>query len=134
MRQFRESTRFVRPLTPFVPALPVDGDRHVERLDPADVPLHTIPVLPLGYNAASEILSRMTGEAAPEEWQGGLNLIYRIAGGPDLTVRVRVDQPKALTRAINIVGTLEGTEFPDEWFILGSHYDPWGFGAVDPNG
>ncbi len=122
------------PLTPFVPALPVDGDRQVERLDPEDVPLHTIPVLPLGYNAAAEILSRMTGEEAPEDWQGGLNLTYRITGGPDMTVRVRVNQPKALTRAVNVVGTLAGTEFPDEWFILGSHYDPWGFGAVDPNG
>jgi len=122
------------PLTPFVPALPVDGDVQVERLDPDEVGLHTIPVLPLGYNAAAEILSRMTGEAAPEDWQGGLDLTYRIIGGDDLTVRVRVNQPKALTRAINVVGTLEGAEFPDEWFILGSHYDPWGFGAVDPNG
>ena len=122
------------PLTPFVPALPVDGDRQVERLDPDEVGLHTIPVLPLGYNAAAEILSRMTGEAAPEDWQGGLDLTYRIIGGEGLTVRVRVDQPKALTRAINVVGTLEGAEYPDEWFILGSHYDPWGFGAVDPNG
>ena len=122
------------PLTPFVPALPIDGDRQVERLDPEDVPLHTIPVLPLGYNAASEILSRMSGEAAPEDWQGGLDLTYRILGGDDLTVRVRVNQPKALTRAINVVGTLEGSEFPDEWFILGAHYDSWGFGAVDPNG
>ncbi len=122
------------PLTPFVPALPTDGDRQVERLDPAEVGLHTIPVLPLGYNAASEILSRMKGESAPEEWQGGLDLTYRVTGGEDLTVRVRVNQPKALTRAINVVGTLEGAEFPDEWFILGAHYDPWGFGAVDPNG
>lgn len=122
------------PLTPFVPALPVDGERQVERLAPSEVPLHTIPVLPLGYNAAAEILSRMTGEPAPEEWQGGLDLTYRVTGGEELTVRVRVDQPKALTRAINVVGTLEGAEFPDEWFILGAHYDPWGFGAVDPNG
>ena len=122
------------PLTPFIPALPVDGDRKVERLDPEDVPLHTIPVLPVGYNAAAEILSRMTGEPAPEDWQGGLELTYRITGGSNMTVRVRVNQPKALTRAVNVVGTLEGTDFPDEWFILGSHYDPWGFGAVDPNG
>jgi N-acetylated-alpha-linked acidic dipeptidase len=121
------------PLTPFVPALPVDGDTPVERLDPSETPLHTIPVLPLGYDAASEILSRMTGEAASDEWQGGLDLTYRIAGGDDLTVRVRVNQPKALTRVINVVGMLEGAEFPDEWFIVGSHYDPWGFGAVDPN-
>lgn len=122
------------PLTPFEPALPLDGDVQVERLDPDEVGLHTIPVLPLGYHAASEILSRMTGAVAPDDWQGGLDLPYRLTGGPDLTVRVRVNQPKALTRAINVIGTLEGTEFPDEWFILGSHYDAWGFGAVDPNG
>jgi N-acetylated-alpha-linked acidic dipeptidase len=122
------------PLTPFEPALPVDGERQVDRLDPSEVAFHTIPVLPLGYDAASEILRRMTGEEAPAEWQGGLDIPYRLLGGPALTVRVRVNQPLALTRAINVVGTLEGAEFPDEWFILGSHYDPWGFGAVDPNG
>ncbi|MCH1572217.1 MAG: M20/M25/M40 family metallo-hydrolase [Longimicrobiales bacterium] len=122
------------PLTPFVPALPLDGPVQVERLDPDEVGLHTIPVLPIGYNAASEILSRMGGEAGPEEWQGGLDLRYRLTGGPELTVRVRVNQPKALTRATNVVGTFEGSEFPDEWIILGAHYDPWGFGAVDPNG
>ena len=122
------------PLTPFEPALPVDGDRQVNRLDPSEIPLHNIPVLPLGYNAAEEVLSRMTGREAPEEWQGGLDLTYRMIGGSDLTVRVRVNQPKALTRAINVVGTFRGTDFPDEWFILGAHYDPWGFGAIDPNG
>ncbi len=122
------------PLTPFVPALPVDGPVQVERLDPSEVGLHTIPVLPIGYNAAGEILSRMAGGEAPADWQGGLDMAYRLTGGNDLEVRVRVNQPKALTRAVNVVGTLEGSEFPDEWFILGSHYDPWGFGAVDPNG
>jgi N-acetylated-alpha-linked acidic dipeptidase len=122
------------PLTPFEPALPIDGPVQVERLDPDEVGLHTIPVLPLGYNAAAEILSRMTGEVAPDDWQGGLDMPYRFTGGSALTVRVRVNQPKALTRAINVVGTLEGTEFPDEWVILGAHYDPWAFGAVDPNG
>lgn len=122
------------PLTPFEPALPLDGDRQVERLDPSEVDLHGIPVLPLGYGAASEILSRMTGEEAPDGWKGGLDMTYRLTGGPDLQVRVRVNQPKALTRATNVVGTLEGSEFPDEWLILGAHYDPWGFGAIDPNG
>ena len=122
------------PLTPFVPALPVDGDRQVERLDPSEVPLHTIPVLPIGYEAASEVLTRMTGGEAPESWAAGMDLDYRLTGGPDLTVRVRVNQPKGLVRATNVVGTVRGSDFPDEWFILGAHYDPWGFGAIDPNG
>ena len=122
------------PLTPFAPALPIDGDTQVERLDPSEVPLHTIPVLPIGYEAASEILTRMTGSEVPPGWDASMELDYRLTGGPDLSVRVRVNQPKRLTRATNVVGTLRGTEFPDEWFILGAHYDPWGFGAIDPNG
>ena len=122
------------PLTPFVPALPLDGDIRVERLDPSEVPLHTIPVLPIGHEAAIEILSRMTGPAAPPGWAAATELDYRLTGGPGLTVRVRVNQPRKLTRATNVVGTLRGSEFPDEWFILGAHYDPWGFGAIDPNG
>jgi N-acetylated-alpha-linked acidic dipeptidase len=123
------------PLTPFEPALPVSGERgEVERLDPDEVPMPTIPVLPLGFLAAEEILSRMEGPEAPAGWRGGIETSYRLTGGPDLTVRVRVNQPRALTRAVNVVGTLEGSEFPDEWVILGAHYDPWGFGAIDPNG
>ena len=122
------------PLTPFEPALPVDGDRQVERLDPSEVALHNIPVLPIGYEAATEVLSRMTGPEVPPGWAAGMEVDYRIEGGPDLTVRVRVNQPMKLTRATNIVGTVRGSEFPDEWFILGAHYDPWGFGAIDPNG
>lgn len=123
------------PLTPFQPALPLDGDREVVRLDPSEIALHTIPVLPLGYGSASEILTHMEGSEAPAEWQGGIEgVTYRIEGGPGLTVRVRVNQPKEITRVANVVGTLRGSEFPNEWFILGAHYDPWGFGAIDPNG
>ncbi len=122
------------PLTPFVAAVPLEEDPDLERLDPAEVDLHTIPVLPIGYGSAVEILNRMAGEPAPDDWRGGIEADYRLTGGSDLTVRVRVNQPKALTRATNVVGTLEGTEYPDEWFILGAHYDPWGFGAIDPNG
>jgi N-acetylated-alpha-linked acidic dipeptidase len=127
------------PLTPFEPALPRDGDggeggEAVARLDPADVAFHTIPVLPIGYGAAQEILSRMSGPEAPAGWAGGLRVPYRLTGGPELTVRVHVQQRLDFTRAINVIGWLEGSELPDEWIILGSHYDPWGFGAHDPNG
>jgi N-acetylated-alpha-linked acidic dipeptidase len=45
-----------------------------------------------------------------------------------------VQQRLDFTRATNVIGWLEGAELPDEWVILGSHYDPWGFGAHDPNG
>ncbi|MEQ9426882.1 MAG: M28 family metallopeptidase [Cyclobacteriaceae bacterium] len=121
------------PLTPFEPALPLDGKRKVERLDPKDVAFHTIPVTPLSYGSAKEILSRMAGQAVPNGWQGGLPFTYRIEGGADLKVRLKVTQEKKFNRVTNVVGTLKGSEFPDEWVILGSHHDPWTFGASDPN-
>ncbi|WP_084454577.1 M28 family peptidase [Algoriphagus terrigena] len=121
------------PLTPGRPALPLDGKKKIKRDDPADVAFHTIPVTPIGYGAAKEILSRMTGSEVSEAWQGGFDFKYRITGGSELKVRVMVDQKPDFIRANNVVGTFVGKDYPDEWIILGSHYDAWSFGATDPN-
>lgn len=121
------------PLTPFEPALPLDGKAKVKRLDPKNAQLHTIPVTPLSYGAAEQILNKMKGAPVPPTWQGGLPFTYRLEGGADLTVRLQVDQKIDFVRARNIVGVLKGSELPDEWVILGCHYDAWGFGATDPN-
>ncbi len=122
------------PLTPFEPALPLDGNTKINRLNPSQVAFHKIPVTPIGYGAAKEILGRMEGtQAVPEGWQGGLPFTYRLEGGERLTVRLKVEQPKGFVRVENVIGTLEGSEFAEEWIILGSHYDAWEFGATDPN-
>lgn len=121
------------PLTPFEPALPVKGKTKVSRLKPEDTQLHTIPVTPIPYGEAEKILSQMDGKPVPSGWQGGLPFTYRLEGGPHLTVRLMVDQPINLVPIYNVVGTLEGSTYPDEWIILGCHYDAWAFGATDPN-
>ncbi|NND08472.1 MAG: M28 family peptidase [Saprospiraceae bacterium] len=121
------------PLTPFEPALPLDGAVQVDRLDPKDVAFHTIPVTPLPYGSAKEILNRMTGTVVPQAWQGGLPHTYRITGGADLKVRLMVQQEKAFTRVQNVVGTFVGSEHPDDWIIMGAHFDAWVHGASDPN-
>ncbi|MDZ7650463.1 MAG: hypothetical protein U5K54_26805 [Cytophagales bacterium] len=73
------------PLTPFEPALPVDGKKKITRLKPEEVKgMHSIPVLPLPYGAAKEIIGRMKGQVVPTGWQGGLPYTYRIEGGPEL--------------------------------------------------
>jgi len=121
------------PLTPYQPALPLDGKKKIKRLDPSEVGLHSIPVLPIAYGEAQKIMSKMQGDPVPLAWQGGLPFTYRLEGGSELKVRIKVDQPINFTRVANIVGTLKGSEFPDEWIILGCHFDAWGFGATDPN-
>lgn len=121
------------PLTPFEPALPLDGKVKIKRLDPKDAQLHSIPVTPISYGAAQEILGRMKGEVVPSGWQGGLPFTYRLNGGEDLKVRLMVDQKREFVRINNVVGTIRGSDYPDEWVVLGCHYDAWGFGATDPN-
>ena len=121
------------PLTPFQPALPLDGKKKIKRLSPSDAELHTIPVTPIGYGEAEKILSKMKGSKVPQDWQGGLPFTYRLEGGSSLTVRLNVDQKIDFVRATNVIGMIEGSEAPDEWIILGCHLDAWGFGATDPN-
>ncbi|WP_114751408.1 M28 family peptidase [Pleomorphovibrio marinus] len=121
------------PLTPFEPALPLDGEVQVKRLKPSETQLPTIPVTPIPYGAAKEIFEEMKGEAVPSEWQGGLPFTYRVEGGSDLQVKLTVKQERDFVRINNVVGFLEGAEYPDEWVILGCHYDAWSFGATDPN-
>ena len=121
------------PLTPFEPALPLDGKKKIKRLDPKEAQLHTIPVTPIGYGEAEKILGQMKGVVVPQSWQGGLPFTYRLEGGASLTVRLKVDQKIDFVRATNVIGTLKGSEAPNEWIILGCHLDSWGFGATDPS-
>lgn len=122
------------PLTPEEAALPIKVKTKSKRKQPSEVnELLNIPVIPIGYGAAKEIFSRMNGSVVPNGWQGGLPYTYRLTGGSDLIVRMNVDQKRSIQTIYNIVGTLEGDKFPNEWIILGCHYDAWTYGAIDPN-
>ena len=121
------------PLTPFEAALPLDGTKKVKRLDPKDAALPNIPVTPIPWGSAQEILKRMTGRSVPAGWQGGLPFAYRTEGGEALKVHLKVKQERGFVRTYQIIGTLPGSEFPDEWVISGCHYDAWSYGATDPN-
>ncbi len=115
------------PLTPFVPAT-----KDAKRLDPNEIALPRIPVQPMGWAAAREILVRMRGEPVPAGWQGGLPFTYRVTSGDGLRVRLMVEQKRELTKVYNVVGTLHGSTHPEQKVIVGCHHDAWGFGAGDP--
>lgn len=118
------------PLTPFLPAT-----EDTWRVDVQEVGLPRIPVQPMSYGAAKEILARFNGQTLPEEWseqwQGGLPFEYRLTGG-DLRVRLMVKQKREIKRSANVVAILKGSLYPDEKIYIGCHHDAWGFGAGDP--
>ncbi|UCD76561.1 MAG: M28 family peptidase [Phycisphaerales bacterium] len=120
-------------LTPFI-----EATEDAERLNLHEVDLPRVPVQPLSWQAAEEILSRMTGPSVhdlPEakDWQGGLPFAYRLTGGEDLRVRLMVRQRRRIEKCANVLGVLKGETSPDEKVIIGCHHDAWAFGAGDPN-
>ena len=98
-----------------------------------EIDLPKILVQPMGWNQASKILSRMNGANAPESWQGQLPFTYRMNGGADLKVRVKVEQKRASTMVTNVLGIIPGSVYPDQRIVIGCHYDAWTFGAGDPH-
>ncbi|MGH7550561.1 MAG: transferrin receptor-like dimerization domain-containing protein, partial [Gemmatimonadota bacterium] len=122
------------PLTPGRPALP-----GVERLAPEESPvLPGIPVIPISYGAAREILEALGGPDAPEGFEGALPVRYRVGPGP-AGVRLEVDLDVRLRPVSNVIARIPAAGGqdpgirPTPMIVLGNHYDAWLFGGVDPH-
>jgi N-acetylated-alpha-linked acidic dipeptidase len=108
--------------TPNAPRLPAD------RMD-----LPHIPVVPISYANASELLAGLRGHDLPTGWQGGLPFRYHTGPGP-VRARIAVSDDRATqgTKQIyDTFGIVVGSELPDELVITGAHRDAWGPGASD---
>ena len=116
------------PLTPGWASVP--GAKRI----PAEqaVSLPKIMALPLSWHDAEPLLRNLDGAVAPDEWQGGLPLKYRL-GGKRVRVHVKVDMNTNIEPYYVSEARIRGSESPDEWVILGNHRDAWVFGAVDPS-
>ena len=103
-----------------------------ERLDRKDAPTITkIPVLPISYEDAQPLLETLGGPVAPDSWRGGLPITYHIGPGP-AKVLLKLEFDWQLKPAYNVIATLTGSEFPNEWVLRGNHHDAWVHGAADP--
>jgi len=116
------------PLTPGIPALP-DAPR-IPIEDAVSVP--KIMAVPMAWGEAKLILESLGGPVAPDSWQGGLDLEYRL-GGEGAVVHLAVDMDTSVQPNYVVEGRIVGSEFPDEWIVLGNHRDAWEFGGVDPS-
>jgi len=121
------------PTTPGEPS--VAGAARVALADsPHELP--EIPVVPVSSDVAGAILSRLAGAKLPDaEWQGALPFRYHLGPGP-ATVRLEVADDRAgpdagFRNVSNVLARVEGSEWPDEWVIVGGHIDAWGPGAND---
>ena len=116
------------PTTPGIPSV-----KGAARITPERAGVSRIPVVPISYGNATELLRDLRGTAIPQSWQGGLPFRYHVGPGP-VTARVAVvtDTATAPYKTIwDTFGMIRGTEFPDEMIVIGGHRDAWGPGAAD---
>ncbi|CAD6192308.1 unnamed protein product [Caenorhabditis auriculariae] len=93
-----------------------------------------IPVLPITYSTAKAIFKVLGGDIAPVFWKGALEEVeYRYGPNKNGTKITMTVNSKLQTRKIqNVIGYIHGAKYPDEYVILGNHYDAWAYGSVDP--
>lgn len=91
-----------------------------------------IPVLPMSYGDAQAVLGRLDGPLAPKKWIGQLPITYHIGGGDTVKLHLAVKSDWSLKPIYNVIATLHGSKYPDEWVVRGNHRDGWVMGASDP--
>lgn len=136
---FKNSTGVQRGSVMDMPTYPGDvltpgigATEDAERLEMSEAETITkIPVLPISYEDAQPLLASLEGPVAPASWRGALPITYHIGPGPG-TVHLKLEFDWKLTPAHNVIATLKGSVYPDQWVIRGNHHDAWVHGANDP--
>lgn len=119
----------IQPGDPLTPGWASEPGAKRLTLDQATT-IQRIPVLPISYEDATPLLAALTGPVAPESWRGALPLTYHL--GPSAPVHLKVTMDNETRPLYDVVATIPGTEFPDEWVLYGNHHDAWVGGANDP--
>jgi N-acetylated-alpha-linked acidic dipeptidase len=116
------------PSTPGYPS--ISG---AKRISVAEMEVPHIPVIPISYGNAAELLKGLAGHEIPQPWQGGLAFRYHVGPGPVVArVTVTTDAGTKPYKDIwDTFGVIRGSEYPDEIVMIGGHRDAWGPGAAD---
>jgi N-acetylated-alpha-linked acidic dipeptidase len=116
------------PLTPGIGATP-DAKRLTRETAPT---ILKIPVLPISYGDAVKLLGKLGGPLAPEKLTGALPIAYHLGGDGKTRVHLAVKSDWSLKTVYDVVATLKGSQYPDQWVLRGNHHDGWVMGASDP--
>jgi N-acetylated-alpha-linked acidic dipeptidase len=108
--------------------------RHQGRQAPADLRGRGDPEDP----GAADLLCRRAatswpalGGPVPPGWRGALPITYHVGPG-DGGVHLAVKSDWSLKPIYDVIATMKGSTWPDQWVVRGNHHDGWVFGASDP--
>ena len=121
------------PVYPGDPQTPGIGAKPGVKLIPLDKveTITKIPVLPISYADAQPFLKALEGETVPENWRGDLPFTYK-TGPSKVMAHLAVSFNWDRKPLYDVIATIPGEKFPDEWVIRGNHHDAWVNGAGDP--
>jgi N-acetylated-alpha-linked acidic dipeptidase len=116
------------PSTPGYPST-----ENAKRISVSQMEIPHIPVLPISYGNAAELLRGLSGNSIPQPWQGGLGFRYHVGPGPvQARIAVTTDATTNPYKEIwDTFGIIRGSDYPDEIVMIGGHRDAWGPGAAD---
>jgi N-acetylated-alpha-linked acidic dipeptidase len=115
------------PLTPGWASLP--GAKRIARADARTI--LKIPVMPISYGDAQPLLEQLGGPMVPVSWRGALPIAYHAGPGPAV-VRLKVDFDWTNRPVLDVLATIPGGVYKDQWILYGNHHDAWVTGASDP--
>jgi len=116
------------PSTPGYPST-----ENAKRIPVSQMEVPRIPVLPISYANAAELLRGLSGKSIPQPWQGGLGFRYHVGPGPvQARIAVATDASTNPYKEIwDTFGIIRGSDNADEIVMIGGHRDAWGPGAAD---
>jgi len=121
------------PIYPGDPQTPGVGAVPGVKLIPLDQvqTITKIPVLPISYADAKPLLLALEGQTVPENWRGALPITYK-TGPSKAMAHLKIAFNWDRKPLYDVVATIPGASFPDQWVIRGNHHDAWVNGAGDP--
>ena len=121
------------PVYPGDPQTPGVGAVPGVKLIPLDQvqTITKIPVLPISYTDARPFLESLQGQTVPDNWRGDLPFTYK-TGPSKVQAHLAVAFNWDRKPLYDVVATIPGATFPDQWVIRGNHHDAWVNGAEDP--
>jgi len=117
------------PETPGVASTPELPDS--ARVSPDGNQPHIVSI-PISYHDAAPILEALKGPSVPQGWQGALPFRYHLGPG-GVTVHLVSQQDYQRRTIWDVIGKIPGSEYPNDWVVVGNHRDAWVYGAVDPS-
>lgn len=106
------------------------------RIMPEDITLEDtfnvkIPVQPISYENAEQLLETLNDVEPPSDWKGKLERIsyHVMSKNMDRTVKIDVKTRAVNVTIQNVIGIIKGSLEQDRYILIGSRRDSWTFGG-----